>query len=161
MTKTLPVDTERFGQLQVPENEILFFPEGLLGFADRKRFVLIQDPTYEPFLWLQSTEDAHLCFVVVDPMLFLPEYRVEVKPSEIASLNLESADQARVLVIVVVRDKPEDISANLQGPLVIHPTQNLGKQIVLLTDKYHTRHYIMREIDDPEADQGNSTEGES
>jgi len=150
MNALVTIQTERFDEIRVRPNEILFFPEGLLGFADRKRFVLVHEGAYAPFLWLQSTEDPCLCFVVVDPLTFAPDYRVEIKQSEIESLQLLSVDRAKVLAIVVVRENPEDITANLQGPLVINPEKGLGKQVVLLTDKYHTRHPILREAGKPQ-----------
>lgn len=145
MTDLQTIQTERFGEIRVPKGEIIEFPEGLLGFAEQKNYVLVQEGAYEPFLWLQSTDDPHLSFVVVDPLAFLPDYKVEIKPSEIESLELASVDEAKVLVIVVVRDRPEDITANLQGPLVVNPEKCLGKQVVLLTDRYSTRHYILQE----------------
>jgi flagellar assembly factor FliW len=147
MTETLVIQTERFGELTVPETDILHFPEGLLGFGDRKEFILVQEAAYAPFLWLQSADDPHLSFVVVDPLTFVPDYKVEVKPAEVKSLELEDIDKARVLVIVVVRDDPDQITANLQGPLIINPEKGTGKQIVLLNDRYHTRHYILREAE--------------
>ena len=152
MSSLVKIQTERFDEIQVPEDEILHFAEGLLGFADRKDYVIVQEAAYAPFLWLQSAEDPHLCFVVVDPLAFSPDYRVEIKQAEIQSLGLENFEQARVLVIVVVRDNPEDITANLQGPLVINPERGLGKQVVLLTDRYHTRHYILRESEQHQQD---------
>lgn len=147
MSATKVLQTERFGELTVPENELLHFPEGLLGFGDRKEFVLVQEAAYAPFLWLQSADDPHLSFVVVDPLTFVPDYKVEVKPAEVKSLELEDLDKARVLVIVVVRDDPDQITANLQGPLIINPEKGMGKQVVLLTDRYHTRHYILKEAE--------------
>jgi flagellar assembly factor FliW len=147
MSDTITVSTERFGDITVPARELLTFPEGLLGFAERKRFILIQEDAYAPFLWLQSAEDPRLSFVVVDPLLFMPDYQVEIKQGEIESLELKSAEKARVLVIVVVRENPEDITANLQGPIVLNTEKGLGKQVVLLTDRYHTRHHILQEAE--------------
>ncbi len=146
--EAVKIQTERFGEIRAPRNEILHFAEGLVGFADHKEFVLVQEAAYAPFLWLQSANDPHLSFVVVDPVEFMPEYRVEIKPSEIASLELESLDSAKVLVIVVVRESPEEITANLQGPLVLNLEKCLGKQVVLLSDRYHTRHRILDEAQD-------------
>lgn len=146
--EAVTIQTERFGEIRAPKNEVLHFAEGLVGFAEHKNFVLVQEAAYSPFLWLQSADDPHLSFVVVDPLEFMPEYRVEIKPSEIASLDLEGLDKAKVLVIVVVRENPEEITANLQGPLVLNLEKCLGKQVVLLSDRYHTRHRILDEIED-------------
>jgi flagellar assembly factor FliW len=145
--KVVSIQTERFGEVKVPQNEIITFPEGLLGFADHKQFVIIQEEAYLPFLWMQSAEDPHLCFVVVNPLEFMPDYKVEVKPLEIAPLDLSSPDKAQVLVIVVVREDPTQITANLQGPLLINPESRIAKQVVLLTERYHTRHYILQEAE--------------
>lgn len=139
------IQTERFGEIKVPKKEILFFPEGLLGFAEMKRYVFIEETAYAPFLWMQSLEDPHLCFVVVNPLEFLASYQIDVKPVEIQSLELNDLNQARILSIVVVREDPALITANLQGPLIINPATCQGKQVVLLTDRYHTRHYILQE----------------
>lgn len=147
-----PIPTERFGELRVPENEILTFPEGLLGFADCKQFVLVQESAFAPFIWLQSTDDPHLCFVVIDPQEFMSDYRVEIKPVELAGIELADMEKARVLVIVVVREDPEQITANLQGPIILNSEKALGKQVVLLTDRYHTRHSILAEMEKRQAE---------
>lgn len=139
------IQTERFGEIKIPKKEILLFPEGLLGFADRKRYVFVEETAYVPFLWMQSLEDPHLCFVVVNPLEFVANYQIDVKPAEIQPLGLNDLNQARILSIVVVREDPAQITANLQGPLIINPDTCLGKQVVLLTDRYHTRHFILQE----------------
>ena len=154
MSELVTIQSERFGEIRVPPNEVLTFPDGLLGFSDKKIFVLVQEAAYAPFLWLQSAEDPRLCFVVVDPLTFMPDYRVEIKPSDVEPLQLASLDRARVLVIVVVRENPEEITGNLQGPLVINPENGLGKQVVLLTDRYHTRHRILQEAGEESAGPG-------
>ncbi len=161
MTETLVIQTERFGELSVPETDVLHFPEGILGFGDRKEFVLVQEAAYAPFLWLQSVDDPHLSFVVVDPLTFVPDYKVEVKPAEVKSLDLDDIEKARVLVIVVVRDDPDQITANLQGPLIVNPEKSVGKQIVLLNDRYHTRHYILREAEESNGDSDTASTEES
>jgi flagellar assembly factor FliW len=148
MSNLIIIHTERFGEISIPENEVIFFTEGLLGFCDFKHYILIQEAAYEPFLWLQSVEDPALTFVIVDPSLFVPDYRVEIKQSELSALELKGLEDARVMVIVVLREDPSLITANLQGPIIINPLKSLGKQIVLLTDKYHTRHSIMKELEE-------------
>jgi flagellar assembly factor FliW len=156
MSEIESIQTERFGEIRVPKAEILHFPEGLLGFADCKDFVLVQEAAYAPFIWLQSAQDPHLAFVVVDPLEFVPDYRVEIKPSEVSSLDLADIEKAKILVIVVVREDPDQITANLQGPLVINVERCLGKQVVLLTERYHTRHFILQEAEERTPNSQNS-----
>lgn len=138
--------TTRFGEIEVRDEEIILFPEGLLGFNQFHRFVLIKDPSQEPFLWLQAMDDPDLAFVIVDPFLFFPGYDIQVKTHELQSIQIEDVTQATVLTIVTIPADPADISANLRGPLVFNMQKNLGKQLVLIDDRYATRHYMLRDI---------------
>ena len=48
------ISTTRFGPVQVTPDDIILFKEGLLGFNDLEKFVLLDDPNDEIFAWLQS-----------------------------------------------------------------------------------------------------------
>ena len=62
------VDTTRFGAIDIEESSVIEFPEGLLGFGDCKRYVLLDHPGGNGlFEWLQSVERPELAFCVIDP----------------------------------------------------------------------------------------------
>lgn len=139
--------TTRFGEIEVAESEVLYLPEGLLGFQSLTRYTLIKAPEQEPFLWLQSLEDANLAFVVVDPFIFFPGFDIQVKAHELSTIRLRDVSQATVLTIVTIpQDKPMDLTTNLRGPLVLNIEEKLGKQLVLIDDNFHTKHYLLRDI---------------
>ena len=62
----MEVNTKAVGIVNVEENQIVNFSDGLLGFEDFKSYALI-DSEYEPFIWLQSLDKADLAFLLVDP----------------------------------------------------------------------------------------------
>ncbi len=104
--------------------------------------MLIQPEFDSSFYWLQSADTADLAFVVTDPLLFVPDYTVPIREETRAELNLNDLAEAQMLVIV---NKVGDmLTANLQGPLVIHATTRLGAQIVISEKKYQTRHPILQ-----------------
>jgi flagellar assembly factor FliW len=138
----------RFGEIELAPSEILTFPEGLLGFSAMRRFVLINDPEEEPFLWLQALDDQDLAFVVVDPFLFFPGYQIQVKPHELATILLNDISKATVLAIITIPEEPMNLTANLRGPIVINSENNLVKQLVLIDDRYNTKHFLLKEIPD-------------
>ena len=145
--------TSRFGEIQVnEEKDIIVLPEGLIGFAQHKRFVLLEDPEQEPFLWFQSLDDPNLAFVLVDPLLFFPDYKVQVPKEDVALLGIEEPKDARVLVLVVVDEDPAKITANLKGPVVLNPRDLNAKQVVLMDDRYHTQHRLLEQIAGTEGD---------
>jgi flagellar assembly factor FliW len=143
---TMKIRTLRFGELEVAESDIIFMDEGLLGFPGLHKYAIIADPDQAPFIWLQSIEEPDLAFVVVDPFLFFPGYQLSLKPQELQTVNLESIEQAVILTIVVIPLNPMDITTNLRGPLIINPANNRARQLVLLDERYHTKHFLLRDI---------------
>ena len=139
------IQTTRFGEIEVKEEQIYSFPSGILGFPDLNKF-LIFAPKPGPFQWLQSIEMGSLAFVVSDPSLFFPDYRVSVRPPELESIQLSDVKMGVVLVILTVgKGGVSDITANLQGPLVFNSHSKLGKQLVLIDSGYTTKHPLVTE----------------
>ncbi len=143
---TIIVQTTRFGQIEVKEEEAITMDGGLLGFAGLTRFVLINNPEQAPFLWLQCLDDGSLAFVVTDPFVFFPGYKIYVKKEDLEPLGLSKIDEATILTIVTIPINPHDITANLRGPLVFNVDERIGKQIVLVDDRYHTKHFLLHDI---------------
>jgi flagellar assembly factor FliW len=136
------VQTTRFGPLEVDQERAITFARGILGFPKHRQFVLIQPEADATFYWLQSVEAADLAFVVTDPLLFVPDYQVPLREETRQELGLSDLSEASVLVIV---NKVGDLlTANLQGPLVIHATSRAAMQVVVSEKKYATRHPIMQ-----------------
>jgi len=113
------------------------FPKGLLGFPDFQHYVLIEAGQDSYFWWLQSVSKPDLAFIVTDPTLFIPTYKVPVKAEQISQLNLNTVDDAQVLVIVNKRG--DTLTGNLQGPLVINAKNRVGEQLVLSDRRFTTR----------------------
>jgi len=138
----LKVNTTRFGTVEVKEKDILKFPEGLVGFADCKRFFIYNKEKNLPFFWLQSVDDPKLAFVICDPLLFFPDYKVSVRKEELSVIDASDPAKLIICVIISISHDPFRMTANLQGPLVINTGNRKGKQLVLMDGKYTTRHTI-------------------
>jgi len=124
------------------ESRIIDFPRGILGFPKYRNFVLIQPEENSSFYWLQSVEAADLAFVVTDPLLFVPDYQVPLREEVREEIGLADLSEANVLVIV--NKVGDTLTANLQGPLVIHATTRVAAQVVISEKKYQTRHPIVQ-----------------
>jgi flagellar assembly factor FliW len=136
------VQTSRFGAIEADQERLITFARGILGFPKFRQYVLIQPEAESTFYWLQSVEVPDLAFVVTDPLLFVPDYQVPLREETRQDLSLTDLAQASVLVIV---NKVGDLlTANLQGPLVIHGTTRAAAQVVISEKKYQTRHPIMQ-----------------
>ena len=136
------IQTSRFGGIEVDDQRFLNFPRGLLGFPDDQEFALIQTGENSAFYWMQAVHRPELAFVVCDPRLFAPDYKVSIKADDLTQIGLADTGGSQVFVIV---NKVDDmLTGNLQGPLVINVATRVGKQLVLSEKRYSTRYPLMR-----------------
>jgi len=136
----MDVRTTRFGTVEVAEDRVITFSQGILGFPDDKEFCLLQPAEDACFFWLQSVSDPGLAFVVTDPSLFITEYAVPIRQEQMDSLGMKSTDDAQVFVIV--NKIGETLTGNLQGPLVVNTIDRVGEQLVLAEKRWSTRHQL-------------------
>ena len=131
------VKSTRLGKLDVDPDKLIQFPKGILGFPNHPKYVLIQPSEDSYFYWLQAVDREDLAFVVTDPSLFVPTYRIPIKEEQMHEIGIGSLDEAQVFVIVNKRD--DVLTGNLQGPLIIHVPKRVGAQLVLSDRKFTTR----------------------
>ena len=138
-------ETARFGSLEIQDQDILVFPDALYGFDQEKEFALLPlDPTIEsPMEWLQSLTSRELAFIVTDPFLFVPEYKMILSDSEQTQLEIESMESVVVRVIVTIPKVHTEMTANLVAPIVINQEKSLAKQVVLTNAEYDTKYSLM------------------
>jgi flagellar assembly factor FliW len=125
------VQTSRFGQVEVQASDVLFFPEGLLGFSELRYFVLLEDPQDEIFVWLQSTENAQIAFPVLEPEFFVTNYKLNLAKNDIESLGLKVQEKVRAFSIITIPEDAKQMTANLKAPIVIHVPSRMSRQCVL------------------------------
>lgn len=135
------IQTSRFGAIDIDAGKTIRFERGILGFPQYRQYILIQQDPDSSFYWLQCLETPDLAFVVTDPLLFVPDYQAPIRDETRAELNLGESDPQ---VLVIVNKVDSWLTANLQGPLIIHAENRQGIQIVVSEKKYQTRHPILQ-----------------
>jgi len=138
----MDVRTSRFGVIEIAEDRVITFPRGVLGFPSRTRYCLLQPGDDACFFWLQSLDDPDLAFVVTDPTLFVPDYAVPIRNEQMESLGLDKLEDAQVFVIV--NKVNEELTGNMQGPLIVNTVARTGEQMVLAEKRWTTRHPLLR-----------------
>lgn len=140
----MKLDTSYFGEIEIDEESILEFPEGILAFERLRKFVIIDSKEEElPFKWLQSIDDAEVSFIMIDPFLFKPDYEVDISDQVIDKLKIENEEDVAIYTFLVIPENVNDMTANLVGPIVINCSKKLGKQVVLEDNRYHTKHRVI------------------
>ncbi len=140
------VKSTRFGDVAVPVNSPIEFPEGLIGFPTMRRYVMLEHK--HPFSWLQSLDDPALAFVIVDGMQFGESYDAK-PPYGDPTIQLKEGDEYAILVIVTVRSDPTMTTANLKAPVFVNIQNRRGIQIIYDDPRYSTRFPLWAKKDDP------------
>ena len=151
------VKTSRFGDKEVPDEALLTFPEGVIGFRDATRFVMFECTDDGLFKWLQSCDRPDLAFVICEASAIVANYQILIGDKERQVLNLEKPEDAVVCLILVIPKDPAQATANLLGPLVMNTETRLGMQIVVVNPQYSTRYRLFRDPDDPQNPQGDAS----
>ena len=143
----MKVETSRFGTIDISEKEIVRFSEGLYGFEKETEFTLLPfNPNVEsPMEWMQSLKSDHLAFVVTDPYLYLPDYKLKLSEEDKKRVELEEDDLFLTRAIVTIPENYSEMTANQIAPVVINKDKGIAKQFVLTNMDYDTRHYLLPE----------------
>ncbi len=146
MGQSLLIQTTRFGQVQFQSEDLLAFPEGILGFSDLQKFVLLDDPNDEIFAWLQSCEEPAIAFPVLEPELFSESYKISLAKNDLEALKMTSLNESRLFCIVTIPDDPTQMTANMKAPIVLNIQKRMGRQCVLQENHLAIREPIFSKL---------------
>lgn len=114
------------------------FPDGLLGFPEVQRYLLMSTEL-EGVYWLQAKGYSPLSFVLADPFALVPGFSLDLDDSDLGILADSDPADLAVLVILTLRGQGRDVTANLQGPVVVDMKRRVGRQIVLADSEWGVR----------------------
>lgn len=140
------VNTTRFGPIEISSEDLLDFSEGLLGFNDLEKFVLLDDPNDEIFAWLQSCDEPSIAFPVLEPELFEDNYKLELSKSDLQSLGADDVSGLRSFCIITIPEDPARMTANLKAPVVVNIEKRRARQCVLQNNKLEIREPIFTKL---------------
>ena len=142
----MKVNTTRFGELQVNQEDIINFSEGVLGFENLRQFFVVDPGDSTLILWLQSIEDEKIAFPIIEPKIFKPDYVAKLLPADMNSVSLDSLTDAKIYSILTIPSNITEMSANLKAPIVINNSKKIAKQIVLQDNKLSVKFEMYKEL---------------
>lgn len=131
-SKKLTVETSRFGAVEIEEDKVITMTTPLLGFPKDRHFFLKPHTEKSAFFWLQSLDNPALAFVVITPALIIANYHPRLDQQTRSELQVETSQELELLVILTIpKGRPQEMTANLMGPVVINTKHRLAKQTLL------------------------------
>ena len=141
----MKITTRIFGEIEISDDKIITFENGIIGFPDMKHFTLLHDEekgTNVGIRFLQSIEEPSFAMPVMDPLVVMADYNPEVDDQLLLSVGELSQDNILVLVTATIPSNIEDISVNLQGPIVINVEERRACQIIVEGERYAIKYPI-------------------
>ena len=140
------VNTLRFGDVEVAEDKVVHFADGIPAFEDEHEFVIVPYDEESPYVFLQSLTTPDLAFLMTVPFIFFPEYEFELDDENQGKLELTSQEDMLIYTLITVNGgKVRDMTANLMAPVVINTANMQARQIVLDRSSYTTKHRLFPE----------------
>lgn len=128
----------RFGEVEYDPENMLYFPAGLIGFPNLRKFIVMPNKKEGPLFWIQSVDDPAFALVLADPTNFFLDYFIVPDGVERQHLHIDEKDPCFVLTVVTVPPN-QDISFNLAAPILFSPKSNRAMQVILENAKYNSK----------------------
>lgn len=137
----MKVNTQRFGEIELRDDKLVRFTNGIVGFPDLKDFALIHDgeKADSPIRWLQSMQEPGFAMPVIDPLFVKPDFNPVVEEEMLKDIGLEGDEDLFVLVTLTVPKDIQKMSANLKAPFVINMKNREACQIIVEDDAYEVK----------------------
>ena len=123
----------RFGKVLLDSKYKVFFPYGLVGIGDFKEFCICVPPSdkYKGFKLLQSTDNQHLCFLIL-PIANDGTYLIQDEVFKV--INFFNIDKQQTALALIISNKIIDgknrVVANVRAPIIFDLEQKRCYQYI-------------------------------
>ena len=139
------VKTRHFGEVDLADDKILTFDNGILGFEDHKQYTILYDSGEEerpPVSWLQCCDIPELAIPVVSPVYVKEDYNPVVEDELLKSLGDLTDDNLVILLTLTIPQDIKKMSVNLKAPIVINSDNRKGAQVIAENQDYPIKYEI-------------------
>ena len=134
------ITTKLFGEIDVNEEKLITFPQGIIGFPDLKDFLLIHDSEKEGGIkWMQSVQEPAFAMPVIDPLAVKGDYNPSVEDELLKPIGDVNPDNMLVLTTITVPKDIEKMTVNLKAPMIINGDTRKAAQIIVDDDTYQVK----------------------
>ena len=144
------VKTRFFGEVDIEDEKILTFDNGIMGFEDMKRWTLIYDieKGFEgPISWFQSLDMAELALPVINPYTVTAVYEPVVEDELLKPLGeFKDEELVTLLTITIPSEDPSKTTANFRAPILINPVNRKGIQVIVNNEDYPIKFSIYESV---------------
>lgn len=139
------VKTKYFGDIDLEEDKIITFEQGIMGFEDFKRYTILFDIEGEnnpSISWLQCLDEQSLALPVVNPFLIKNDYNPVVEDEILKPLGEINEQNLVIQLSLTVPSDITKLSVNLKAPFIINSDTRKGCQIIVENQEYEVKYNV-------------------
>ena len=143
------VQTKFFGEVELDDNKVIEFPNGIIGFEDFKKFAIlydIEDDRDTKISWLQSLEEPTLALPVVDPLAVTTEYAPMIEDESLKPLGNPADEDLLFLLVMTVPSDMTKVTANMKAPVIISTDERKGVQLIADNADYPVKFNVYESV---------------
>lgn len=141
------INTRDFGEILATENDLIIFDNGMYGFEDYTKYLILRDDPKDDIMYLQSVENIDLSFVLIDPYSIIKSYEPKLNEEDLAELKVSDEGNLKFLVIAIISEDIKKSVVNLKSPISINPELKIAKQVIV-QNTYPLRYKIFNAEED-------------
>ena len=135
------LQTSTFGELDVQDEKIIIFKDGIPGFEELKKYVIIILEQTKPFMWIQAV-DEDISLPVLSPFDIDNSYSPVIDDATLEVLDIQNEKELLVLVVTVIPQEITKMTANMAAPILINTRTGYGRQVLAEGNDYQIRQPI-------------------
>lgn len=139
------IKSKFFGEIDIDEKELITFEEGILGFPDLSKYIVLREEDNDYFSYLQAIEDESVCFIMTSPYYVTSDYSIDISDDAVKKLEIKAEGDVILFSIVTVPEDMRKMTANLRAPLIVNIKKRKGLQEVIDNEGYSIKHRIVKE----------------
>ena len=151
----MKANTRLFGEIDIPEEKILQFDNGVLGFENCKKFTIIYDTSKgdeTSISWLQCMDEPELAFPMISPFFVMDDYNPVVEL--LTGLGDLNDDNTLLFVLVNIKSDITKLTANMKAPVIINSDTRKGAQAIAENQEYQIKYNIYDLVQKLKAEKG-------
>ena len=142
MSKEIVINNSQFGELNIREDKIINFPQGIFGFENLKRYAILVFEEYDPFQFLISIDDPEISFPIISPLLVNEKYEPKIIKDDVSLLGDFVDEDLIMYAVITIKGDSKRPTANLKGPIIINQNNKIAQQIIIESDEFSMEQYF-------------------
>jgi flagellar assembly factor FliW len=112
-------------------NKVIEFKQGIPGFEELTKFLIVPLKEYPPFQVFQSLEAPPIAMLVISIEHFESKQNIIIGDNDLEQIGAKHQKDTNTFFVIKMTQGKNQFTANTKAPIVINPHTLIGCQVIL------------------------------